>query len=95
MKLTPKAYGTVVQKHKAGISAVSTWRPKGSTAKHHDSAVEGEAIQLPGLETPKGEVDGEGRGRGGSPVREGEVWSPLREVEVSGSVLGVEGMNAA
>lgn len=36
MKLTPKAYGVDVEKFKANISAVSTWRPKGSTAKHHE-----------------------------------------------------------
>lgn len=41
MKLTPKAYGTQVDKYKADIPAVSTWRPKGSTAKHHDSVSEG------------------------------------------------------
>ena len=41
MKLTPKAYGTEVEKIKADIPAVSTWRPKGSTAKHHDSVSEG------------------------------------------------------
>lgn len=37
MKLTPKAYGVDVEKFKANISAVSTWRPKGSTAKHHEA----------------------------------------------------------
>ena len=47
MKLTPKAYGTVVEKYKADIPAVSTWRPQGSTAKHHDSVVEGPAMDLP------------------------------------------------
>lgn len=41
MKLTPKAYGTEVERFKADIPAVSTWRPKGSTAKHHDSINEG------------------------------------------------------
>jgi 6-phosphofructo-2-kinase/fructose-2,6-biphosphatase 2 len=41
MKLTPKAYGTEVERFKADIPAVSTWRPKGSTAKHHDSISEG------------------------------------------------------
>ncbi|KIX06372.1 uncharacterized protein Z518_04348 [Rhinocladiella mackenziei CBS 650.93] len=41
MKLTPKAYGTEVERFKADIPAVSTWRPKGSTAKHHDSVNEG------------------------------------------------------
>lgn len=41
MKLTPKAYGTEVERFKADIPAVSTWRPKGSTAKHHDSVSEG------------------------------------------------------
>ncbi|RMZ85247.1 hypothetical protein DV738_g317, partial [Chaetothyriales sp. CBS 135597] len=40
MKLTPKAYGTVVEKFKADIPAVSTWRPQGSTAKHHDSVID-------------------------------------------------------
>ena len=48
MKLTPKAYGTVVEKYKADIPAVSTWRPQGSTAKHHDSVSEGPALELPG-----------------------------------------------
>ncbi|RMZ82517.1 hypothetical protein DV737_g1972, partial [Chaetothyriales sp. CBS 132003] len=48
MKLTPKAYGTVVEKFKADIPAVSTWRPQGSTAKHHDSIVDGPALELPG-----------------------------------------------
>jgi hypothetical protein len=41
MKLTPKAYGTEVERFKADIPAVSTWRPKGSTAKHHDSMSDG------------------------------------------------------
>ena len=41
MKLTPKAYGTEVRHVKADIPAVSTWRPKGSTAKHHDSISDG------------------------------------------------------
>ena len=48
MKLTPKAYGTVIEKYKADIPAVSTWRPQGSTAKHHDSVSEGPALELPG-----------------------------------------------
>jgi 6-phosphofructo-2-kinase/fructose-2,6-biphosphatase 2 len=37
MKLTPKAYGTHEERFKADIPAVSTWRSKGSVAKHHDS----------------------------------------------------------
>lgn len=37
MKLTPKAYGTQVEKFKANIPAVSTWRPQGSQAKHHEA----------------------------------------------------------
>ncbi|KAK3320418.1 6-phosphofructo-2-kinase-domain-containing protein [Cercophora scortea] len=41
MKLTPRAYGTEVQTYKANIKAVSTWRGKGSTAKHEDPAPEG------------------------------------------------------
>ena len=34
IKLTPKAYGTEEQRYKANIPAVSTFRSKGSTAKH-------------------------------------------------------------
>ena len=73
MKLTPKAYGTVTEKVKADIPAVSTWRPQGSTAKHHDSLVEGEATQMPGMETPP------------TP----RAKTPVHEVEVQGTVLGV------
>lgn len=43
MKLTPKAYGTEVEKFKADVQAVSTWRPQGSTAKHHEVG-EGEVV---------------------------------------------------
>jgi 6-phosphofructo-2-kinase/fructose-2,6-biphosphatase 2 len=41
MKLTPRAYGTELQTYRANIKAVSTWRGKGSTAKHEDPAPEG------------------------------------------------------
>ena len=34
MKLTPKAYGTQEKRFRADIPAVSTWRPKGSLARH-------------------------------------------------------------
>lgn len=34
IKLTPRAYGTEEQRFKADIPAVSTWREKGSSAKH-------------------------------------------------------------
>jgi 6-phosphofructo-2-kinase/fructose-2,6-biphosphatase 2 len=37
IKLTPRAYGTEEVRLKAGIEAVSTWRGKGSTAKHEDA----------------------------------------------------------
>jgi 6-phosphofructo-2-kinase / fructose-2,6-biphosphatase 2 len=37
MKLTPRAYGTEEQRFKANIPAVSTWRSKGSSAKHQAS----------------------------------------------------------
>ncbi len=37
MKLTPKAYGTREERFKADIPAVSTWRGKGTAAKHHES----------------------------------------------------------
>ena len=52
MKLTPKAYGTKEVKFKADVPAVSTWRPKGSSAKHHDSASEESGIpnqQVPSI----------------------------------------------
>ncbi|KAK3304892.1 6-phosphofructo-2-kinase-domain-containing protein [Chaetomium strumarium] len=41
IKLTPRAYGTEIQTYKANIKAVSTWRGKGSTAKHEDPTPEG------------------------------------------------------
>ncbi len=89
MKLTPKAYGTVTEKYKANIKAVSTWRPKGSTAKHHDSAVEGEALQLPGLQTPK---ETPGTPKESQTPKDGtpRASSPTREVHVQGTVLGVQ-----
>lgn len=36
IKLTPRAYGTEELRYKADIPAVSTWRGKGSVAKHED-----------------------------------------------------------
>jgi 6-phosphofructo-2-kinase/fructose-2,6-biphosphatase 2 len=36
IRLTPRAYGTYEQVYKAEIAAVSTWRGKGSVAKHED-----------------------------------------------------------
>ncbi|KAI1262327.1 6-phosphofructo-2-kinase [Xylariaceae sp. FL1019] len=36
IKLTPRAYGTDEVRYQADIPAVSTWRGKGSTAKHED-----------------------------------------------------------
>ncbi|KAL1841368.1 hypothetical protein VTK73DRAFT_3501 [Phialemonium thermophilum] len=41
IKLTPRAYGTEEEKTSANIKAVSTWRGKGSTAKHEDPVPEG------------------------------------------------------
>lgn len=40
IKLTPRAYGTQVEMLDAKIPAVSTWRGKGSTAKHEDPTPE-------------------------------------------------------
>ncbi|KAI4226368.1 MAG: hypothetical protein L6R36_003226 [Xanthoria steineri] len=37
IKLTPRAYGTVEERFKANIPAVSTFREKGSVAKHQES----------------------------------------------------------
>ncbi|KAL1851581.1 Fructose-2,6-bisphosphatase [Paecilomyces lecythidis] len=36
IKLTPRAYGTEEQRFKADIPAVSTWRGKGTSAKHQE-----------------------------------------------------------
>lgn len=36
IKLTPRAYGTEEVRYEANIPAVSTWRGKGSTAKHEN-----------------------------------------------------------
>ncbi|KMQ43722.1 Histidine phosphatase superfamily, clade-1 [Trichophyton rubrum] len=38
IKLTPRAYGTEEKRFKANIPAVSTWRGKGSSAKHQEPA---------------------------------------------------------
>ncbi|KAL2441401.1 Fructose-2,6-bisphosphatase [Exophiala dermatitidis] len=67
MKLTPKAYGTEVERFKADIPAVSTWRPKGSTAKHHDSVSEGMPHTIVGdVNTLKNaNVDGPSKGKAG------------------------------
>jgi len=37
IRLTPKAYNTLEERWKADIPAVSTWRGKGSSARHQDS----------------------------------------------------------
>jgi 6-phosphofructo-2-kinase / fructose-2,6-biphosphatase 2 len=44
IKLTPRAYGTQEEVFKAGIDAVSTWRAKGSVAKHEDPLEETESL---------------------------------------------------
>lgn len=43
IKLTPRAYGTEEVRYDAKIPAVSTWRGKGSVAKHEDP-VEGTGV---------------------------------------------------
>ncbi|CEN61193.1 Putative Fructose-2,6-bisphosphatase, variant [Aspergillus calidoustus] len=40
IKLTPRAYGTEEKRFKADIPAVSTWRAKGTSAKHQDYTTE-------------------------------------------------------
>ncbi|KAL2788388.1 HbrB-domain-containing protein [Aspergillus keveii] len=40
IKLTPRAYGTEEKRFKADIPAVSTWRAKGTSAKHQDYPTE-------------------------------------------------------
>ncbi len=36
IKLTPRAYDTKLEVFRGGVQAVSTWRGKGSVAKHED-----------------------------------------------------------
>lgn len=60
IKLTPKAYGTHEERFKANIPAVSTWRGKGSTAKHHEvgegeNAIWDTPIAVPTTEAINGE----------------------------------------
>ncbi|CAG8384614.1 unnamed protein product [Penicillium salamii] len=43
IKLTPRAYGTEEQRFKADIPAVSTWRGKGTSAKHQEFPAKEEA----------------------------------------------------
>lgn len=43
-KLTPRAYGTVQETFPADIPAVSTWRAKGSIAKHEDPTADTEGV---------------------------------------------------
>ncbi|KAI0107026.1 6-phosphofructo-2-kinase [Nemania sp. FL0031] len=45
IKLTPRAYGTDEERYQADIPAVSTWRGKGSTAKHEDPVPEASMIR--------------------------------------------------
>lgn len=44
IKLTPRAYGTQEERYDAKIPAVSTWRGKGSVAKHEDPTSATDAI---------------------------------------------------
>jgi len=53
IKLTPRAYGTQEERFKANIPAVSTWRAKGSVAKHEDP-IEGDTVCMGG-ETFRGQ----------------------------------------
>jgi 6-phosphofructo-2-kinase/fructose-2,6-biphosphatase 2 len=58
IKLTPRAYGTEEERYDAKIPAVSTWRGKGSVAKHEDP-LEGTEM-LGGLKLDDREVAVEG-----------------------------------
>jgi 6-phosphofructo-2-kinase / fructose-2,6-biphosphatase 2 len=51
IKLTPRAYNTDVKRLAAEIPAVSTWRGKGSSAKHQDSP-----SQTPPVDSSDGRV---------------------------------------
>lgn len=58
IKLTPRAYGTEEKRYDAKIPAVSTWRGKGSVAKHEDPIDSTE--MLGGIKEQMGEVAVEG-----------------------------------
>jgi len=47
LKLTPRAYGTDIQRYDAKIAAVSTWRAKGSVAKHEDPTADTVTLGAP------------------------------------------------
>jgi 6-phosphofructo-2-kinase / fructose-2,6-biphosphatase 2 len=49
IKLTPRAYGTQQEVYEAGIQAVSTWRGKGSIAKHEDPVETTESLGKGGV----------------------------------------------
>lgn len=59
IKLTPRAYGTIEDRLDAKIPAVSTWRGKGSVAKHEDP-IESAEMLGGGLKAEDGEIAVEG-----------------------------------
>ena len=64
IKLTPRAYGTQEERYSANIPAVSTWRAKGSVAKHEDPETNiiclgGATAEVKGAEGTKADVAGE------------------------------------
>ena len=78
IKLTPKAYATFEERLRADIPAVSTFRSKGSSAKHQEmdsegargetvSGVDGAALpEVPAITEPEAKVDGKGNGTSAS-----------------------------
>lgn len=69
IKLTPRAYGTVEERYSAKIPAVSTWRGKGSSAKHQDTPAQSSTDLTEGEQGPGNDVvDGDGVGLGVSGV---------------------------
>lgn len=63
IKLTPRAYGTQEERYDANIPAVSTWRGKGSVAKHEDPVETTETLGVGAkakVEEGQGEVAVEG-----------------------------------
>jgi len=87
-KLTPKAYGTEVERFKADIPAVSTWRPKGSTAKHHDSITEGMPEEVVGniAKFAAANADAQAKGKGS------EAQAPTSAAKIKGPTSTMSGL---
>ena len=86
IRLTPRAYGTVEERWNAHIPAVSTWRGKGTVAKHQDPGEVGDGAgepDAPEKDKAEEEIPTKAEAEGGAEkevdVAGSEVKSPLHE----------------